>query len=747
MRSRTLCRAYELVVAIASIGVVGVTVVWIRADQPFVGALIVFALVCGSAPMVLEAAARAARPTSPVLDGHASFTTVVRLGSEPDEIARASIILAARVGPTAVIATQPKSFLDEVAPLCVSVHVAGTMELALREAAGAIGTETILIVSASAFPLLDARTVSTLLHDEIGWATGRVSSPDAGRYAPLEREWLAERLRSDARAAGATLWEPDATLIRADLVAAFPIDGTRPWGHWLRELERRGFRGVDIPKPIAVRIAPTDAPVFWPSQVMRTCAAAADLADGIRQGPGRARLLVAAGTMRELFAWSAAVWAIIPLAIGWSGSFPLTCRPGTFLATVGIAAAGRWSAARLVHRVPLHPIHDARAAAYNSPGSLLALRSAASGRIQPRRMYIPAQPLLWFAVSFSLVTSVLLLDRAATSDAGANIAAGAAVANLALLWTFALRAIGKRGWDRKQYRIRVDIPSRLGGRPTGITDASPSGCAIVGQLDGIAIGSQVGIVVEFPDRPKINLRGRVEHRRRNHTSVVLGLSLDLDPRHRIMWIEGIFDAAQTAQTARPRQPLERDATRLRAPRPIRANLVFGMEMIVISAISVLAAAVLTLVLIGFRPLIITSGSMRPTLHVGDVVITSWTPAHALDVGDIVSFDDPSGARALITHRVRSMTAETGELQIETRGDANTVSEIWVVPRDTLLRRTIWDIPEVGGVVSGLGASPIRDGMLAGSAAIAATLIGVAARKTRRSATLDRAHVSCGRAPA
>jgi signal peptidase len=743
MRSQTLRRAYELAVAIASVVVVGVTVVWIRPDQRFVGALIVFALVCGTAPVVLDAAARLARPTSPVLDGRATFTTVIRLGSEPDEIARASIILAAQVGPTAVIAARSRSFLDEVAPLCVSVHLAGTTELALREAAIAIGTDTILVVSARAFPLVEAGAVAALLHGDVGWATGRVSSPAAGRYAPLERELLAERLRSDARAAGATLWESDATLIRADLVVAFPIDGARPWGHWLRELERRGFRGVDIATPIAVRVAPTDAPVFWPSQVMRTRAAAADLADGARQGPVRARLLVAAAAMRELYAWSTALWAILPLLIGWSGSFPLSCQPTTFLAIVGVTAAGRWSASRLVHRVPLHPIHDARAAAYNSPGSLLALPSAAFGRIQPRRIYIPAQPLLWFAVSFSFVTSLLLLDRAATSDAGADVAAGAAVANLVLVWTFALRAIGKRGWDRTQYRLRVDLPSRLGGRSTRIIDASPSGCAVVGQLDGIAVGSQVKIVVEFSDRPEINLRGRVEHCRRNHGSVALGLSLDLEPKDRITWIEGMFEAAQTAQAAGPPHPLEHYATRLREPRPILRTLVFGIEMMVIGAISLLAAAVLTLVLVGFRPLIITSGSMRPTLHIGDVVITTWTPARDLHVGDIVSFDDPSGARDLITHRLRSMTTEAGELQIETRGDANTVSEVWVVPRDTLLRRTIWEIPEVGGVVSGFGASPVRDGLLTGSAAVGATLIGLGVRKTKRSATLDRAQSSAG----
>ncbi len=190
------------------------------------------------------------------------------------------------MGPTVVVGNRHRPLLDELGPVGVQTYIAATTELALREAAAAIDTAAIIVVSASAFPTPEARRVAGVLDDGIGWATGRVASPNDDRYAPREREALAQRLRSNARMAGATLWEPDATVVRTDLVVAHPIDGTRPWGHWLRGLELLGLRGVEVTERIALRAAPTDAPVFWPSQMIRTRAAAADLAGAVDPGAG-----------------------------------------------------------------------------------------------------------------------------------------------------------------------------------------------------------------------------------------------------------------------------------------------------------------------------------------------------------------------------------------------------------------------------------------------------------------------------
>ena len=68
-------------------------------------------------------------------------TTAVRLGAEPPEIARTSIILAARAGPTVVITTRRRDLLDALGPIDVPVFVASSYEVALRDAARVIPTD------------------------------------------------------------------------------------------------------------------------------------------------------------------------------------------------------------------------------------------------------------------------------------------------------------------------------------------------------------------------------------------------------------------------------------------------------------------------------------------------------------------------------------------------------------------------------------------------------------------------------
>ncbi len=167
-------------------------------------------------------------------------------------------------------------------------------------------------------------------------------------------------------------------------------------------------------------------------------------------------------------------------------------------------------------------------------------------------------------------------------------------------------------------------------------------------------------------------------------------------------------------------------------RPARPHaLAFRFEMLLVGAVSLFAAGVLATVLLGYRPLVVSSGSMRPALHVGDLVVTTAVSADHLHVGDIVSFDDRNGSGELVTHRVKSVVAHGSELRVETRGDANSVSEIWDVSNRAVLRRTVWEIPAVGGVLSDLGAPSVRVGLLGAGATLAVFIGYAAARKRRR----------------
>lgn len=66
---------------------------------------------------------------------------------------------------------------------------------------------------------------------------------------------------------------------------------------------------------------------------------------------------------------------------------------------------------------------------------------------------------------------------------------------------------------------------------------------------------------------------------------------------------------------------------------------------------------------GFAALEVISGSMEPTLHVGDMIIIN-TKANDYKKGDIITFYDKNGS--FVTHRIVSIS----EAELITRGDNN-----------------------------------------------------------------------------
>lgn len=71
---------------------------------------------------------------------------------------------------------------------------------------------------------------------------------------------------------------------------------------------------------------------------------------------------------------------------------------------------------------------------------------------------------------------------------------------------------------------------------------------------------------------------------------------------------------------------------------------------------------------------VLSGSMRPGLQPGDVVITQRVPITALHVRDVIVFlPAGEGARQTV-HRIVKLTVTKGTTSITTRGDANTIND-------------------------------------------------------------------------
>ncbi|HKZ54077.1 MAG TPA: signal peptidase I [Anaerolineales bacterium] len=96
-------------------------------------------------------------------------------------------------------------------------------------------------------------------------------------------------------------------------------------------------------------------------------------------------------------------------------------------------------------------------------------------------------------------------------------------------------------------------------------------------------------------------------------------------------------------------------------------------------------------LLGVRPTLVVGASMEPTLHIGDVVVTSDVPPEEVQVGDIVRFRT---GQAFVLHRVIEIEQRQGEVFFLTRGDSNNVSDP-LLPAERVEGRLVFVVPKVG----------------------------------------------------
>ena len=99
----------------------------------------------------------------------------------------------------------------------------------------------------------------------------------------------------------------------------------------------------------------------------------------------------------------------------------------------------------------------------------------------------------------------------------------------------------------------------------------------------------------------------------------------------------------------------------------------------------IAAVVTVTVLVpragGATPYTILTGSMRPSMPPGTMVVVRPVPADRVRVGDVVTYQLRSGEPEVTTHRVVSVGVDgAGRRIFRTRGDANDVADQgWVKP--------------------------------------------------------------------
>lgn len=97
---------------------------------------------------------------------------------------------------------------------------------------------------------------------------------------------------------------------------------------------------------------------------------------------------------------------------------------------------------------------------------------------------------------------------------------------------------------------------------------------------------------------------------------------------------------------------------------------------------------------GFQIFTVTSGSMEPKIHTGDIIYVKNTPFQKLQKGDVITYSLNQG-RTIVTHRVEKIDQKNGLLK--TKGDANKEEDHVWIDRETVLGTVKYILPGLGYV--------------------------------------------------
>lgn len=126
--------------------------------------------------------------------------------------------------------------------------------------------------------------------------------------------------------------------------------------------------------------------------------------------------------------------------------------------------------------------------------------------------------------------------------------------------------------------------------------------------------------------------------------------------------------------------------------------------VIIAAGSALAAAVLVPRVVGATPYTILTGSMRPSLPPGTLVVVKPQPADELQAGDVITYQLESGKPTVVTHRImKTHTNLRGERFFTTQGDANNVADTKRVMPEQIRGKLLYAVPKLGfinNIISG-----------------------------------------------
>jgi len=118
-----------------------------------------------------------------------------------------------------------------------------------------------------------------------------------------------------------------------------------------------------------------------------------------------------------------------------------------------------------------------------------------------------------------------------------------------------------------------------------------------------------------------------------------------------------------------------------------------LNLVLVLTATVTAFVLVTSVFCHWQFRTVMSGSMEPTLKIGDVVAAAPMDPSTLQVGDIITYQSPELGKTVV-HRVTE-EYRGSELAFITQGDANSAPDPSPVPAENVVSKVSFRIPLLG----------------------------------------------------
>jgi signal peptidase I len=140
---------------------------------------------------------------------------------------------------------------------------------------------------------------------------------------------------------------------------------------------------------------------------------------------------------------------------------------------------------------------------------------------------------------------------------------------------------------------------------------------------------------------------------------------------------------------------------------------FFLVSLALTCMAVLSVAPAVAPHVGYDFFAVRSGSMSPSIKTGALAIDKHVPMSevgALKAGDVITFRRP-GMPGLVTHRIYLVGGDVQHPQYTTKGDANGISDSWVVTPDLIVGKKIGSIARLGFLYAFVTTWPVRVGVI------------------------------------